>query len=88
MNAEFCRCFFVVADEVRKLAARTTEATQEIALVVGENSGLISSINRQLSTVSELALTGEASILQVSASLNTVGGQVQQLAHHLEYLKP
>lgn len=85
---DFGRGFSVVADEVRKLAARTTEATQEIALVVGENSGLISNINRQLSTVSELALTGEASILQVSASLNTVGGQVQQLAHHLEYLKP
>ncbi len=81
------RGFAVVADEVRKLAARTTQATHEIAAVVTQNSTLISGINEELSTVSSLALAGEAVNTNVANSLNEVNTSIINLVKSLEALK-
>jgi methyl-accepting chemotaxis protein len=81
------RGFAVVADEVRKLAARTTQATHEIAAVVTQNSTLISGINEELSTVSSLALAGEAVNTNVANSLNEVNASIINLVKSLEALK-
>ncbi len=81
------RGFAVVADEVRKLAARTTEATHEIANVVTENSSLICSINDELSSVTSLALAGEIVNTKVANSLNAANSSINDLVKSLESLK-
>lgn len=80
------RGFAVVADEVRKLAARTTEATHEIATVVTQNSSLINGINDELSTVTSLALAGEIVNTKVADSLNSVNASINNLVKSLEKL--
>lgn len=84
---DFGRGFAVVADEVRKLAARTTEATHEIAAVVTQNSSLINGINDELSSVTSLALAGEIVNTKVANSLNEVNQSINNLAKSLESLR-
>lgn len=82
------RGFAVVADEVRKLAARTSEATGEIATVVQENTILIQDIDKELTGIENIALHGEDSIHSVARGLDDVGVGVQRFVELVERLKP
>ncbi len=82
------RGFAVVADEVRKLAARTSEATAEIGIVVQNNTNLIKQIDTELSGVSELATDGENKIHDVSTGISELEKGVNSLAEVVQRLKP
>jgi methyl-accepting chemotaxis protein len=81
------RGFAVVADEVRKLASRTAEATAEITKVVQNNTGLISQIDGELSSITGIALHGEESINSVASGLEDVGSGVSRFVEMVERLK-
>lgn len=82
------RGFAVVADEVRKLAARTSEATAEIAKVVQINTGLIQTIDQQLSAISGIAAQGQHAVEDVAAGIKDVGQGVANFVAVVEKLKP
>lgn len=82
------RGFAVVADEVRKLAARTSEATAEIAKVVQINAGLIQTIDQQLSAISGIAAHGQHAVEDVAAGIKDVGQGVANFVAVVEKLKP
>jgi len=82
------RGFAVVADEVRKLAARTAEATSEIAKVVHTNTDLIQLIGQQLSDISSSSHRGQHDIQQVAAGIADVSQGVNELVRVVERLKP
>lgn len=81
------RGFAVVADEVRKLAARTAEATTEIAKVVHNNTGLIHNIDEELGAITGTALHGEESINNVASGLQDVSVGVSRFVEMVERLK-
>lgn len=81
------RGFAVVADEVRKLAARTAEATTEIANVVQNNTGLIRNIDDELGAITGTALHGEESINNVANGLQDVSIGVSRFVDMVERLK-
>lgn len=74
------RGFAVVADEVRKLAARTGEATMEIAKVVTANAELITKINVQMAAISESSGQSQEGISVVNAGIAEVERGVAHLA--------
>ncbi len=82
------RGFAVVADEVRKLAARTAEATAEIAKVVQTNSTLIKQIDGELTQINQIAEHGQHSISDVAAGIAEVGRGVANFVAVVERLKP
>ena len=82
------RGFAVVADEVRKLAARTAEATAEIAKVVQTNTGLIQTIDQQLNAISGIAEHGQHAVEDVAAGIKDVGQGVANFVAVVERLKP
>lgn len=82
------RGFAVVADEVRKLAARTSDATAEIAKVVQINTGLIQTIDQQLSSISGIAAHGQHAVEDVAAGIKDVGQGVANFVAVVEKLKP
>lgn len=82
------RGFAVVADEVRKLAARTAEATAEIADVVRNNADLIKHIDKQLTGINGIAEHGQESIRHVAAGIADVGAGVNQFVTMVEKLRP
>ena len=82
------RGFAVVADEVRKLAGRTAEATAEIAKVVQTNTGLIQTIDQQLSAISGIAAHGQHAVEDVAAGIKDVGQGVANFVAVVEKLKP
>lgn len=82
------RGFAVVADEVRKLAARTSDATAEIATVVQKNTLLIQGIDKELKSIESIALHGTDSIHSVARGLDDVGVGVQRFVELVERLKP
>ncbi len=78
------RGFAVVADEVRHLAARTTEATAEVAGVLADVRTATASI---LAGVEELARTvdqGLESVRSVSGNLEQIGQQADLLEGEVE----
>lgn len=78
------RGFAVVADEVRHLAARTTEATTEVAGVLAD---IRESTARILSGVEELAYTvdrGLESVQSVSGNLEQIGQQADLLESEVD----
>ncbi|RFC34961.1 MAG: methyl-accepting chemotaxis sensory transducer with Pas/Pac sensor [Candidatus Nitrotoga sp. SPKER] len=72
------RGFAVVADEVRKLAARTNEATVEIGTVVNSNSELTFTIRGQMDQVSQISLTGQQKIAEVSVGMREKMREIEQ----------
>jgi len=74
------RGFAVVADEVRKLAARTSEATAEIASVVGANHALTQSIREQMEQVSSISGQGQEKIVEVSTGMKEIEQGVENFA--------
>ena len=82
------RGFAVVADEVRKLAARTSEATSEIASVVSGNATLISNIDKKLNTINVIAERGQHNIRDVAAGITDVSSGVSQFVAMVEKLRP
>ncbi|MGM0570184.1 methyl-accepting chemotaxis protein [Marinobacter sp.] len=78
------RGFAVVADEVRHLAARTTEATTEVASVLAD---IRESTARILAGVEELAYTvdrGLESVQSVSGNLEQIGQQADLLESEVD----
>ncbi|MCK7545779.1 methyl-accepting chemotaxis protein [Marinobacter bryozoorum] len=78
------RGFAVVADEVRHLAARTTEATTEVAGVLAD---IRESTARILSGVEQLAYTvdrGLESVQSVSGNLEQIGQQADLLESEVD----
>lgn len=82
------RGFAVVADEVRKLAARTAEATAEIASVVKNNTLLINDIDKKLFAINGIAEKGQHNIRDVAAGIEDVGSGVSQFVAMVEKLRP
>ncbi len=82
------RGFAVVADEVRKLAARTAEATAEIAKVVQTNTSLIKTMDQQLNGISQIACQGQHAMQEVSLGIADVGQGVSNFVAVVERLKP
>ena len=82
------RGFAVVADEVRKLAARTAEATAEIASVVKNNTLLINDIDKKLFAINGIAEKGQHNIRDVAAGIADVGSGVSQFVAMVEKLRP
>lgn len=81
------RGFAVVADEVRKLAARTAEATGEIANVVQNNTKLIHDIDGKLGAITGTALQSEDSINNVAQGLQDVAVGVSRFVEMVDKLK-
>jgi len=80
------RGFAVVADEVRHLAARTTEATTEVATVLAD---IRESTARILAGVEELAYTvdrGLESVQSVSGNLEQIGEQADLLESEVDVI--
>ena len=74
------RGFAVVADEVRKLAARTSDATTEIASVVSANHALTQSIREQMEQVSNISGQGQDKIVEVSMGMKEIEKGVADFA--------
>lgn len=74
------RGFAVVADEVRKLAARTSEATTEIASVVNENHTLTKSIRDQMEQVRSITGQGLEKIEEVATGMKEIEQGVNNFA--------
>jgi methyl-accepting chemotaxis protein len=74
------RGFAVVADEVRKLAARTSEATTEIASVVNANHVLTKSIREQMEQVRSISGQGLEKIEGVSVGMKEIEQGVNNFA--------
>jgi len=74
------RGFAVVADEVRKLAARTSEATTEIASVVSVNHALTKSIREQMEQVRNISGQGQEKIEEVAIGMKEIEQGVSNVA--------
>ncbi|MDO3386359.1 PAS domain-containing methyl-accepting chemotaxis protein [Gilvimarinus sp. SDUM040013] len=74
------RGFAVVADEVRQLAARTSEATEEISNVVGDNHELTQGIKQQMEDVSGISTQGQDKIKQASEGVDQISEGVTNFA--------
>ena len=74
------RGFAVVADEVRKLAARTSEATTEIASVVNANHILTKSIREQMEQVRSISGQGLEKIDEVAVGMKEIEQGVNNFA--------
>ena len=66
------RGFDVVAEEIRKLAGRTTEATGEIAAMIGEVQADTLEVATAISESTELAGSAQESIAEIVAGIQAV----------------
>lgn len=66
------RGFAVVADEVRNLASRTSGSTKQIADVVSETQGIVSSMLSAIGTIQELARKASGSVGEADAIMKDI----------------
>ncbi len=76
---EMGRGFAVVADEVRGLAARTSEATSEVAQIIDKNFSETNQVVSLFNVLLEEVRVGVDYIHQIEGILNTVSDEVENL---------
>ena len=76
---EHGRGFAVVADEVRQLASRTSSATGEVEVIVGEIQSETEMVVTRIQSLSDAVKEGSASVSQVNEQLGDVASQTSQV---------